>query len=134
MSRSEGDDDEQEQVGGRHFVASRTRPSRRWLVVFGSLMVVILASASGLTYVGVRTVRDSRAGKSVSTVNDGPFRSSSTRETRKRGSRAIAAVNIASLSSALATGPSCFNGERRAGTKYTRSSSSSSSASFAIAR
>ena len=70
MSRSEGDDDEQEQVGGRHFVASRTRPSRRWLVVFGSLMVVILASASGLTYVGVRTVRDSRAGKSVSTVND----------------------------------------------------------------
>src|SRR5947208_1180184 len=74
--------------------------------------------------------RDSR----VSTVKDGPVRSSSAGDTRKRSSPTIAAVSIASRSSALAIGPSCFNGERRAGTKYTRSSPSSSRASFAIAR
>lgn len=54
---------------GRHFEPA-TGPSRRWLAVFASLMVMAVAAAAVLTYVGVKTVRESRAGKSVSAVSD----------------------------------------------------------------
>lgn len=53
---------------GRHFV--RHGPSRRWMTVFLSLLALTMAAAAVLTYVGIKTVRSSRAGQSVSTVTD----------------------------------------------------------------
>jgi len=63
-------DDRVEPVLGRHFDRERRGPSRRWMTVFSSLLVAALVAAGGLTYVGVKTVRESRAGKSVATVTD----------------------------------------------------------------
>lgn len=63
-------DDRVEPGQGRHFDRERGRPSRRWMTVFSSLLAAALVAASGLTYLGVRTVRESRAGKSVATVTD----------------------------------------------------------------
>lgn len=54
----------------RHLAPTPTGPSRRWLGVFGALMLVVLVAAGGLTYVGVRTVRESRAGRSLSSATD----------------------------------------------------------------
>ena len=48
----------------------RRRPSRRWMAVFASCMVVALGASLVLSYVGVRTVRSSKAGRIVSTVTD----------------------------------------------------------------
>ncbi len=45
-------------------------PSRRWMTVFSSCMVVALGASLVLTYVGVHTVRTSKAGRVVSTVTD----------------------------------------------------------------
>lgn len=56
--------------GGRHFAREGRGPSRRWMIVFSSLMTVALVAAAVLTYVGIDTVRTSRAGKSVSSVTD----------------------------------------------------------------
>src|SRR5688572_28674486 len=53
---------------GRHFV--HHGPSRRWMTVFLSLLAVAIVAAAALTYVGVKTVRSSRAGQVVSTVTD----------------------------------------------------------------
>ncbi|MEQ1785473.1 MAG: LytR C-terminal domain-containing protein [Acidimicrobiales bacterium] len=55
---------------GRHFVRDGHGPSRRWMIVFSSLMALVLAAAAVLTYVGIDTVRTSRAGKSVSNITD----------------------------------------------------------------
>jgi hypothetical protein len=55
-------------AGARHF--ARQGPSRRWLLVFGTLVAVAAVAGAALTYVGVQTVRDSRAGQAVSTVTD----------------------------------------------------------------
>jgi len=63
-------DDRVEPVLGRHFDREHRGPSRRWMTVFSSLLVAALVAAGGLTYVGVKTVRESRAGKSVATVTD----------------------------------------------------------------
>lgn len=63
-------DDRVEPVLGRHFDRERRGPSRRWMTVFSSLLAAALVAAGGLTYVGVKTVRESRAGKSVATVTD----------------------------------------------------------------
>lgn len=57
-------------VGGVHFAPVATGPSRRWMIVFLSVLAVALVAGGALTYVGVQTVRNSRAGKSVSTVTD----------------------------------------------------------------
>lgn len=54
--------------GGRHF--ARQGPSRRWMTVFCSLLAVAAVAGAALTVVGIDTVRDSRAGRVVSTVND----------------------------------------------------------------
>ncbi len=51
-------------------LAKEPAPSRRWMVVFTSILLAVLVTAAGLTYVGIRTVRESRAGRSVSTVTD----------------------------------------------------------------
>src|SRR6266511_357918 len=75
-----------------------------------------------------------RSDSSVSIVYEGPSRSSSTIETWNRGSSAIAASSIATRSRAEATGSRSFSGDRRAGTKMTRSSGTESSAASAIAR
>ena len=55
---------------GRHFERPTGGPSRRWMTVFSGLLAVAVLAAGALTYVGVRTVRESRAGRSVSTVTD----------------------------------------------------------------
>jgi len=57
-------------TAGSHFVESERRPSRRWMIVFSTLLTVTLVAGAVLAYVGVETVRTSRAGKSVSTVSD----------------------------------------------------------------
>lgn len=49
---------------------SRPRPTRRWMGMFASCMVVLLGASLALTYVGVQTVRSSKAGRIVSTVTD----------------------------------------------------------------
>jgi len=46
------------------------RPSRRWMAVFALCMVMALGASLALTYVGLKTVRSSRAGRIVSTVTD----------------------------------------------------------------
>lgn len=63
-------DDPVERLRGRHFDRRHPTPSRRWMTVFSSLLAAVLVTAAGLTYVGVQTVRESRAGKSVATVTD----------------------------------------------------------------
>ena len=55
-------------AAGRHF--ARHGPSRRWMTVFLALLAVAIVAAAALTYVGVKTVRSSRAGHVVSTVTD----------------------------------------------------------------
>ncbi|MSO85892.1 MAG: LytR family transcriptional regulator [Acidimicrobiia bacterium] len=45
-------------------------PSRRWMAVFSSCMVVAVGASLVLTYVGLQTVRTSKAGRIVSTVTD----------------------------------------------------------------
>ena len=57
-------------TAGSHLVPSERRPSRRWMIVFSTLLAVTLVAGGVLAYVGVETVRTSRAGKSVSTVTD----------------------------------------------------------------
>ncbi len=57
-------------IAGRHFADPGDGPSRRWMTVFSLLLVTVLVAATVLTYVGVQTVRTSRAGRSVSTVTD----------------------------------------------------------------
>lgn len=57
-------------VAGRHFLPPPGGPSRRWLTVFASLLALSVAAAAVLTYLGIQTVRESRAGRSVSTVVD----------------------------------------------------------------
>jgi hypothetical protein len=52
----------------KHLV--RHGPSGRWMTVFGCLLLVAVITAAALTYAGVKTVRESRAGQSVSTVTD----------------------------------------------------------------
>ena len=54
--------------GGRYF--ARQGPSRRWMTVFLSLLVLAALAGAALALVGVKTVRESRAGKVVSTVTD----------------------------------------------------------------
>ena len=54
--------------GGQHFV--RRGPTRRWMLVFLSLLALVVIGATVLTYVGVKTVRSSRAGHVVSTESD----------------------------------------------------------------
>lgn len=49
---------------------SHRRPTRLWMGVFASCMVVLLGASLALTYVGVQTVRSSKAGRIVSTVTD----------------------------------------------------------------
>jgi hypothetical protein len=55
---------------GRHFEQAQQGPSRRWMTVFSVALVGLLAAAGSLTYVGVKTVRESRAGRNVATVTD----------------------------------------------------------------
>ena len=55
-------------VSGRHY--TRRGPSRRWMTVYVSLLALAILAAAGLTYVGIDTVRSSRAGEVVSTVRD----------------------------------------------------------------
>lgn len=57
-------------VGGVHFAPVEAGPSRRWTIVFVSLLAVALVAGGTLAYAGVQTVRNSRAGRSVSTVTD----------------------------------------------------------------
>lgn len=45
-------------------------PSRRWLATFGALMAFCVLAGAVLTYVGVDTLRNSRAGRTVSEVSD----------------------------------------------------------------
>ena len=59
---------EQPPAGGRHFVSQG--PSRRWMVGFCSLLALAVVAAMALTYVGIKTVRGSRAGRVVSAVTD----------------------------------------------------------------
>ena len=59
---------EQPPAGGRHFVSRG--PSRRWMVGFVSLLALSVVAAMALTYVGIKTVRASRAGRVVSAVTD----------------------------------------------------------------
>jgi hypothetical protein len=54
--------------GGRHFV--RHGPSRRWMVGFGAALALTIVAAAILSYVGIKTVRASRAGRVVSAVTD----------------------------------------------------------------
>ena len=58
----------EEATSARHLV--HRGPSRRWMTVFCSLLAVVIIAAAGLTYVGIETVRSSRAGQVVSTVTD----------------------------------------------------------------
>ena len=69
-SDDRADEEQVRPTGGSHFVASERRPSRRWMIVFSTLLTVALVAGAVLAYVGVETVRTSRAGKSVSTVSD----------------------------------------------------------------
>ncbi len=54
--------------GGRHLV--RHGPSRRWLTIFSVLLALAVVAAGGLAYAGIKTVRSSRAGQSVSVITD----------------------------------------------------------------
>jgi hypothetical protein len=54
----------------RHLSPPPPGPSRRWMTVFSGVLVASLIAGGVLAYVGVQTVRTSRAGKSVSTVTD----------------------------------------------------------------
>lgn len=56
-------------AGGRHLIRP-PGPSRRWMAVFSALVALAVLAGGALTYVGVQTVRTSRAGKSVATVTD----------------------------------------------------------------
>jgi LytR cell envelope-related transcriptional attenuator len=55
-------------TSARHLI--QRGPSRRWMTVFCSLLALAVVAAAGLTYVGIETVRSSRAGQVVSTVTD----------------------------------------------------------------
>ncbi|MFL6207204.1 MAG: LytR C-terminal domain-containing protein [Acidimicrobiales bacterium] len=55
-------------AAGQHFV--RRGPSRRWMHVFLSSLALVVIAATLLTYVGIKTVRSSRAGHVVTTVTD----------------------------------------------------------------
>ena len=63
-----GDRVEQAPAGGRHFV--RGGPSRRWMIGFWSVLAASLVAAAALSYVGIKTVRSSRAGRVVAAVTD----------------------------------------------------------------
>lgn len=65
-------------VGPRHLRATAPppptseppAPTRRWMTAYVSLLVVIAVAATGLAYVGVHTVRESRDGRAVSSITD----------------------------------------------------------------
>jgi hypothetical protein len=54
--------------GARHF--AHQGPSRRWMTVFGTLLALAAVTGALLAMVGIKTVRESRAGKVVATVTD----------------------------------------------------------------
>jgi LytR cell envelope-related transcriptional attenuator len=56
--------------GRRGPVAGARRPSRLWMSLFATGMVIAVLTAGVLTYVGLDTVRTSKAGRIVSTVTD----------------------------------------------------------------
>src|SRR5690606_7602246 len=74
-----------------------------------------------------------RRASSVSTVYDGPGRSSSIGSTSNRGSAVTAARTTSSRASRGAAAPACLTGETRAGIQRTRSSSGASATSAATA-
>ncbi len=53
-----------------HLAPPHQGPSRRWMAVFTAALVVVILLAAALTYVGMSTVRDSRAGRRVATITD----------------------------------------------------------------
>jgi LytR cell envelope-related transcriptional attenuator len=58
---------------GTHFAPppkAYQAPSRRWMAMFGALLAVAVVAAMALTYVGLKTVRASRAGRQASSITD----------------------------------------------------------------